>query len=30
MEIERQFWVEKLPELPEAYEELQQGYVQIT
>ncbi len=29
MEIERQFWVEKLPELPDAYEELQQGYISL-
>ena len=29
MEIERQFLVEKLPELPDAYEELQQGYISL-
>ena len=29
MEIERQFLVEKLPELPDTYEELQQGYISL-
>ncbi|WP_026767343.1 CYTH domain-containing protein [Selenomonas ruminantium] len=29
MEIERQFWVEKLPQLPDTYEELQQGYISL-
>ena len=29
MEIERQFLVEKLPELPDSYEELQQGYISL-
>jgi CYTH domain-containing protein len=29
MEIERQFLVEKLPQLPDTYEELQQGYISL-
>lgn len=29
MEIERQFLVKKLPALPDAYEEVQQGYVSL-
>jgi CYTH domain-containing protein len=29
MEIERQFFVEKLPQLPDTYEELQQGYISL-